>query len=166
MIILKLTKSSTVISNCRRLRLPTKSLLLLLLALVILIMHETQAAANKRAKNILNEQLEPCNANLTTGFFRDGYCNTDELDHGTHVVCAVVTDKFLNFTKSHGNDLITPVANARFPGLKAGDSWCLCILRWKQAYQAGIAPPIKIKSTHKKALEYVSKATLKQFKID
>ena len=88
------------------------------------------------------------------------------MDQGTHVVCAIVTDEFLKFTKSKGNDLTTPRPEHRFPGLKAGDGWCLCALRWKEAYEAGVAPQIKAESTHEKALKYISKSTLEKFRAN
>lgn len=116
-----------------------------------------------KAKNILGTDLQPCCSKLMTGFFRDGFCHTDPTDHGTHVVCAIVTDEFLEFTKSRGNDLSTPRPEFQFPGLKAGDKWCLCALRWKEAYEAGAAPPIKPNSTHEKTLELIEKSELEQY---
>lgn len=95
-------------------------------------------------KNLLGKPLEKCASN--TGYFRDGYCTTGPTDTGTHVVCSKVTDKFLNFTKSKDNNLISP--GPGFPGLKNGDKWCLCALRWKEAYDAGVAPPVIIESTN------------------
>lgn len=120
----------------------------------------------KKAKNILGGDLQSCCTNPMTGFFRDGYCHTNHLDHGTHVVCAVMTDEFLSFTRSQGNDLSTPVPAYDFPGLKAGDGWCLCALRWKEAYEAGVAPPIKAESTHEKVLDYIPKEVLNNFRIN
>ena len=110
-------------------------------------------AANK-AKNILGTDLEPCCFDPMTGFMRDGFCNTNNMDRGTHVVCAIVTQDFLNYTKNKGNDLGT-AHPPHFPGLKPGDGWCLCALRWKEAYLAGVAPPIKPESTHVRALDYI-----------
>jgi len=107
------------------------------------------------AKNILGADLQSCCTDPVTGFFRDGFCNTDHRDHGTHVVCAVVTDAFLEFSRERGNDLITPRPDYQFPGLKDGDGWCLCALRWKEAHAAGCAPPIRPASTHEKALEII-----------
>ena len=95
-----------------------------------------------------------------TGWFRDGYCRTDDNDAGRHVVCALITDEFLAFSKSRGNDLITPQPQWRFPGLKAGDRWCLCVLRWKEAYEAGVAPPVVLEATHESALRHVALADL------
>ena len=113
--------------------------------------------------NIYNETLESCsheNSEKTTGFYRDGYCDTGPEDQGTHTVCARVTDEFLEYTDSTGNDLITPRNN--FPGLIDGDYWCLCALRWKQAYDENpnFAPRIKLNSTHKKTLEYINQSIL------
>ena len=118
-----------------------------------------------KAKNILGTELQCCCTDPMTGFFRDGFCNTNQRDHGTHVVCAIVTEEFLAFTKSQGNDLSTPRPDYQFPGLKAGDGWCLCALRWKEAYDAGVAPPIKPEATHEKALMLVDKQALEQYYI-
>ena len=116
-----------------------------------------------RAKNIIGTDLQLCCTDPMTGFFRDGYCNTSRMDHGTHVVCAIVTEEFLAFTKSKGNDLSTPHPEYQFPGLKPGDCWCLCALRWKEAYETGVAPPIKPEATHAKALEIISQDILQRF---
>lgn len=112
-------------------------------------------------KNILGGNLEACCFSPRTGFYRDGFCRTDERDQGRHVVCAIVTQEFLDFSKSRGNDLITPRPEYDFPGLQAGDKWCLCALRWKEALEAGCAPPIVLAATHEKALEYISLNDLK-----
>lgn len=111
-------------------------------------------------RNILGTELKLCCTEPMTGFFRDGFCNTHQMDRGTHVVCAVLTEDFLQFTQSRGNDLSTPRPEYQFPGLKAGDCWCLCALRWKEAYEAGVAPPIKPEATHEKALEFIDKTAL------
>ena len=108
------------------------------------------------AKNVLGEELEPCCNKIKTGYFRDGFCRTDELDYGRHVVCAEVTAEFLTYTKAQGNDLSTPHPEWKFPGLKPGDRWCLCALRWKEALEDGFAPPVILASTHIKALEYLT----------
>lgn len=118
------------------------------------------------AKNVLGGDLQLCCSDPVTGFFRDGYCNTNQMDQGTHVICALMTHEFLTFTKSHGNDLTTPMPEYRFPGLKPGDGWCLCALRWKEAYEAGVAPPIKAHATHERALEIVPIEILEQFRVD
>ena len=92
--------------------------------------------------NVYGDLIEECCSNPITGFYRDGFCRTDELDRGLHVVCAQITDEFLDFSKSRGNDLSTPRPEFNFPGLKEGDSWCLCAERWKEAYECGFAPKI------------------------
>ena len=112
-------------------------------------------------KNVLGTPLVPCSYDPLTGYYRDGCCTTDEHDHGTHVVCARVTQEFLVFSLERGNDLMTPRPEYRFPGLKVGDRWCLCASRWKEAFDAGVAPPLVLESTHDKALKF---ATLEQLK--
>jgi len=113
------------------------------------------------ALNVLGEPLQSCSFDPLTGYFRDGCCNTDANDHGTHVVCARVTAAFLTFSAERGNDLMTARPEWRFPGLKAGDRWCLCALRWKEALDAGVAPPVVLAATHSKVLEYVTFEDLK-----
>ena len=115
-------------------------------------------------KNILGTELVPCSLppGKTTGFYRDGTCSTGSDDGGTHIVCAIVDDIFLEFTKSRGNDLITPRPPS-FNGLKSGDRWCLCISRWIEAYKAGKAPNIIAESTHEMALKYISKDILMRY---
>ena len=108
------------------------------------------------ALNVLGEPLEACSYAPLTGYFRDGCCNTDANDHGTHVVCARMTTEFLNFSAARGNDLITPKPKWRFPGLKPGDRWCLCATRWREAFEAGMAPPVVMAATHAKVLEYLN----------
>ena len=117
------------------------------------------------ANNVLGTPLETCSTNPMTGAFRDGCCNTDMRDIGTHTVCAIMTDEFLSYTKSVGNDLQTPRPEYQFPGLKAGDQWCLCVSRWKQAYQAGMAPMVVLEASHEKCLEYVSFDWLLELKV-
>ena len=112
-------------------------------------------------KNVLGTALVPCSYDPLTGYYRDGCCETDEHDHGTHVVCARVTHEFLVFSLERGNDLMTPRPEYRFAGLEAGNRWCLCAARWKEAFNAGVAPPIVLECTHEKALAF---ATLEQFK--
>jgi len=102
--------------------------------------------------SIVDEPIKICSLNPVTGYNRDGYCTYNNGDYGTHVVCAKVTDDFLQFTKKKGNNLITP--RDGFPGLKAGDKWCLCANRWKQAYEAGVAPPVDLRATHISALDF------------
>jgi uncharacterized protein (DUF2237 family) len=101
-----------------------------------------------------------------TGFYRDGKCSTGAGDVGSHIVCAQVTEEFLAFTKSRGNDLSTAVPAFDFPGLKPGDRWCLCASRWKEALDAGVAPPVVLSATHALAVEYVSLDELKQHAVD
>ena len=113
--------------------------------------------------NVLGGELIPCSYDPLTGFFRDGCCNTSDEDAGTHVVCAKVTQAFLDFSVSRGNDLVTPRPEYRFAGLKAGDRWCLCALRWREALQAEVAPPVVLESTHETALKYVTLAQLREF---
>ena len=121
--------------------------------------------SEKRAKNILGTELKSCCLEPIAGFFRDGYCNTNQMDQGAHTVCVIATNKFLEFTKSRGNDLSTPRPEFQFPGLTEGQSWCLCALRWLEAYEAGVAPPLKPESTHEKTLEFVDKQALKKHYI-
>lgn len=110
----------------------------------------------EQALNVLGTALVPCSYDPLTGFFRDGCCTTGHDDRGNHVVCAKVTQAFLDFSLQQGNDLITPRPEYRFPGLKHGDRWCLCALRWKEAFHAGVAPPVVLESTHQKALQFVT----------
>lgn len=108
-----------------------------------------------RSVNVLGLPLQPCSLDPVTGWYRDGCCNTDDADRGSHTVCARVTDPFLRWLATHGNDLITPMPQHRFPGLKDGDQWCVCAASWYQAYQAGVACPVILESTHRRALEIV-----------
>lgn len=117
-------------------------------------------------KNVLGTELELCCSDPMTGYFRDGYCRTGMEDYGLHLVCAVMTDEFLSFSKAQGNDLTTPVPGYAFPGLVAGDQWCLCVSRWKEALEAGCAPQVKVKATHMSAIEFVSLDDLKRHAID
>ena len=116
--------------------------------------------------NIFDEPLDECCANPITGFYRDGFCHTDELDRGIHVVCAEMSEEFLNFSKSRGNDLSTPSAEYNFPGLKPGDHWCICAERWKEAYDCGKAPKLFLKKSNKKALTIIKIEILKKFSLD
>ncbi len=113
--------------------------------------------------NVFNEPLIICGTSPMTGAYRDGCCNTGSNDRGTHTICAVVTDAFLQFSKSRGNDLTMDYPPTNFKGLVAGDKWCLCVSRWVEAYQAGVAPPIILKATHIKTLEYISLDELIKF---
>jgi uncharacterized protein (DUF2237 family) len=115
------------------------------------------------ALNVLGQPLVPCSFEPLTGFFRDGCCKTNEEDSGSHLVCAIVSDAFLQFSLEKGNDLITARPDYQFPGLVAGDQWCLCLNRWIEAFQANCAPMIKLESTNIKALEIVPLNILKQY---
>ena len=117
-------------------------------------------------KNVLGTDLEVYGTDPVTGFYRDGCCNTDAGDVGTHTVCTIVDDQFLEFSASKGNDLVTPQPEYGFKGLKNGDRWCLCAMRWEEARQAGCAPRVKITSTNIKTLEYVRLEHLKDHQID
>ena len=118
------------------------------------------------SKNVFGEVLIPCSFEPLTGFYRDGCCTTGEEDRGRHTVCAVMTDDFLAFSASRGNDLSTPMENFGFPGLKAGDRWCLCVDRWVEAWKAGFAPKVVLQSTEESALNYAPLEVLKKFAVD
>lgn len=118
------------------------------------------------SENVFGEVLEVCSEKPLTGFFRDGCCNTGEQDAGSHTVCVQVTKDFLEFSRFRGNDLSTPRPEFGFPGLKAGDRWCLCAERWREAHAAGMAPRIFLRSTHKRALDVVPIEVMKQFAVD
>jgi uncharacterized protein (DUF2237 family) len=108
------------------------------------------------AVNVLGGPLEPCSLDPPTGFFRDGTCRTEGVDPGFHAICAVMTEEFLAFTRARGNDLVTPRPELLFPGLRAGDRWCVVAERWREALEAGVAPPVVLEATHASALEFVS----------
>ena len=116
----------------------------------------------QRVKNVLGGELKTCSNSPLTGFYRDGCCNTGADDVGVHIVCVQVTEEFLDFSKAVGNDLITPMPMFNFPGLKPGDQWCVCVSRWVQAFEAGVAPPVDLEATHISTLEFVSLDDLKQ----
>lgn len=116
---------------------------------------------SSEAKNVLGEPLQPCGYDPLTGFYRDGCCDTGSNDAGVHVVCAVMTAEFLEHTRARGNDLSTPQPG--FPGLKAGDRWCLCATRWRQAWQDGVTPLVVLEATHEAALEYVGLDVLQRY---
>lgn len=118
------------------------------------------------AENVLGGNLQVCCTSPMTGYYRDGLCNTGAGDSGAHVVCAQVTQEFLDYTRSHGNDLSTPVPGFNFPGLQPGDRWCLCASRWKEAMDAGVAPPVALSATHASVLEYVSISDLQQYALN
>lgn len=115
------------------------------------------------ALNVFGLPLQACCHDPITGYFRDGYCKTMAEDRGTHVICALVTEEFLQFSKNRGNDLITPVPQWEFPGLKPGDRWCLCVSRWLEAEKAGVAPQVVLEATHEIALEYTELDTLVKY---
>lgn len=117
-------------------------------------------------KNVLGTTLRTCCTKPLTGFFRNGLCETDEEDVGSHTVCIKVTDAFLKFSKSVGNDLSTPIPQYGFMGIKDGDCWCLCLSRWKEAFDAGVAPKVKLESCHESALELVTLDMLKKYAIE
>ncbi len=145
-------------------KLKTNSLIKLFAILSVLFIMPSSLNGNygdKNPKNVLGGDLQQCKEG--TGFYRNGFCNTGEDDHGTHVVCAVVTDEFLQYSKSKGNDLITPTSY--FPGLKQGDHWCLCGFRFEQARKAGKAPKIILEATHSRAVDFTSLEELKKFKL-
>ncbi len=116
--------------------------------------------------NILGAPLQTCSTDPMTGFYRNGCCETGPDDRGRHLVCAIMTDAFLAFSKSCGNDLSTTQPHYQFAGLKAGDQWCLCLERWKEAHKNGCAPQIKASATHQMALERVPLDTLMAFAVD
>ena len=106
-------------------------------------------------KNVLGTDLRCCGIKPMTGYFRDGFCRTDQTDQGRHVVACIVDEKFLDYSRKVGNDLSTPNAYYNFPGLKPGDRWCICALRWKEAFENGFAPKVLLEATHEKSLEYI-----------
>jgi uncharacterized protein len=120
----------------------------------------------RTGRNVLGEPLEPCSIKPTTGFYRDGCCNTGAEDIGSHTVCVVMTAEFLDFSRSRGNDLSTPVPEFGFPGLQPDDRWCLCAPRWQEAFEANRAPRVVLRATHEDALTYCSLADLKRFAMD
>ena len=117
-------------------------------------------------RNVLGGPLASCSDEPLTGFFRDGCCNTGPEDVGLHVVCAKVTQAFLEFARRQGNDLITPAPHYGFPGLKPGDRWCVCVGTWRQAYEAGVAPPVVLAATHEETLAVVPLERLRQLAVD
>ncbi len=119
-----------------------------------------------KAKNVLGSELQICCQSPVTGFYRDGCCNTGPGDVGLHLVCAQVTAEFLEFSAARGNDLITPNPLGGFPGLTPGDRWCLCVSRWKEALEAGVAPPLDLAATHISTLEFVDEAELRAHAVN
>ena len=120
----------------------------------------------EKQKNVFGEEIETCCESPITGFFRDGFCHTDDTDEGVHTICVSMTEDFLEFSKSKGNDLSTPRPEFNFPGLKEGDSWCLCADRWVEAYEVSMAPKLYIKRTNLRTLDIVPLEILKKFAID
>jgi len=118
------------------------------------------------SRNVLGGELADCSQAPRTGFFRDGCCNTNDQDRGSHTVCAVVTAEFLDFSRMRGNDLSTPRPEFQFSGLKPGDRWCLCAARWREAFDAGRAPLVVLTATHERALEVCELEDLKRHAID
>ena len=116
--------------------------------------------------NVLGEELQPCSVDPLTGFFRDGACNTNDMDQGCHTVCAIMTADFLAFSTERGNDLSTPRPEFNFPGLKPGDQWCLCAARWFEADAFGMAPNVVLSSTHIKTLDHVPLEALRARALD
>ena len=149
--------------------------LLAFLILIVIIMPKKKRSRNKPIKgkkrtkkkktnpNIYDEELEICGTDPMTGYFRKGYCTTDDTDNGTHTVCSKMNKEFLDYTKTMGNDLSTP--RGSFPGLKPGDNWCLCEIRWKQMFDEHpeLTPKVILNATHKKTLNYIGKDILEKY---
>ena len=130
-------------------------------------MHErAEAAIPNDDKNVLGGPIAPCSTAPVTGFYRDGCCNTGPEDHGLHVVCTQVTRAFLEFAREQGNDLITPVPEYDFPGLKPGDRWCVCAATWRQALEAGVASPVVLAATHEETLAVIPLDALKRHALE
>lgn len=129
-------------------------------------MSEAEFGPEPDQRNVFGEPLIPCSLSPTTGFYRTGCCETGEEDLGLHVVCAEMTEEFLEFSKARGNDLSTPRPEFGFPGLEPGDRWCLCAARWKEAFDAGAAPRVVLMATHEAVLQLVSLEDLKPYALD
>jgi uncharacterized protein len=121
--------------------------------------------ATSRPRNVLGSELQCCCLSPRTGFYRDGFCQTGPEDVGRHTVCAVVTDEFLTLSASRGNDLRTPAPAYGFPGLKQGDKWCLCVLRWKEALDEGVAPRVVLEACHENSLQHVTLEQLRTHSV-
>lgn len=119
-----------------------------------------------KALNVLGGELQDCSFDPVTGFFRDGCCNTNGQDVGSHTICVRLTEEFLEFSKASGNDLSTPMPQFNFPGLNPGDQWCLCAARWLQAYNQNMAPKVRLSATHERALDIVPLEALKAYALD
>jgi uncharacterized protein (DUF2237 family) len=120
---------------------------------------------DKAARNVLGGELAPCSASPVTGFYRNGCCETGPDDVGMHTVCVVMTDEFLRFSMNAGNDLSSPRPEFDFPGLRPGDRWCVCAPRWKDALDAGVAPPLVLEATHEEVLAIAPLGVLKEFAV-
>ncbi|MFM7454860.1 MAG: DUF2237 family protein [Cyanobium sp.] len=116
---------------------------------------DSLASAGPAALNVLGEPLDLCSCEPLTGWFRDGSCRTNDADHGRHTVCCVVTEAFLSYSRAQGNDLSAPAPAYGFPGLKPGDHWCVCAPRWLEAYEDGMAPPVRLAATEQGTLEVI-----------
>ena len=127
---------------------------------------DPKSPGGNTARNVLGGPLSECGSKPLTGFYRDGCCNTGRDDLGVHSVCSLMTAEFLEFSLARGNDLSTPMPDFGFPGLKAGDRWCLCAARWREALQAGCAPRVVLTATHERTLDYVTLEDLKKHAID
>jgi hypothetical protein len=141
---------------------PRKVLGLFALLGLLVYSHPLMSNESENPTNVFGEPLQACSRDPLTGFYRDGYCRTGPEDRGNHTVCAQVTEEFLEFTKSRGNDLRTPRPEWSFSGLKPGDKWCLCASRWEEARQAGVAPPLDLSATDVTVLETIALEILKE----
>ncbi|NQY33154.1 MAG: DUF2237 domain-containing protein [Coraliomargarita sp.] len=117
------------------------------------------------ASNVLGSNLISCSKDPVTGFFRTGTCDTCAEDSGMHTICAQMTEEFLEFSVAHGNDLVTPMPEFQFPGLKPGDFWCVCLGRWLEAHRGGVAPPVRLEATHASVLEFIDLDILKSYGV-
>jgi uncharacterized protein (DUF2237 family) len=126
---------------------------------------ESQAADSPAALNVLGEPLALCSCEPLTGWFRDGSCRTNAADHGRHTVCCEVNEAFLSYSRAQGNDLSTPAPAYGFPGLKPGDHWCVCAPRWLEAYEDGMAPPVRLEATEQATLEVIPLELLQQHAV-
>ena len=124
---------------------------------------KTDLQLSSKELNVLGTPLQTCSCNPLTGWFRDGFCHFDKSDYGNHTMCCIMDNNFLNYSKSQGNDLITPMSQYSFPGLKEGDKWCICLNRWKQAMEDGLAPLVILESTNIIVLNDISLDELKKY---
>ena len=126
----------------------------------------SEQASEASERNVLGGALEPCGTDPLTGFYRDGCCNTGQEDLGNHTVCAVATSEFLGQQAEIGNELRSAMPQYGFPGVSPGDRWCVCAARWRQAYEAGVAPPVVLAATHVRALEEIDLDALREHAVD